>query len=155
MTYQIQGLDPAPFLPLANWTDEQLLGSGMQRIAVTADPGFPCRIRLDDAAIGDTVILLNHRSVLGGPFAASHAIFVTEGAAERAVSYDRVPPALDRRPLSLRAFDKDHMMVDAELVQPGACDPALRRLFERDDVAYIHAHNAIRGCFAAEVRRTG
>lgn len=155
MSYQIRGLDPTPFLPLADCTDEQLADAGMRRMTVSARPDFPCRIRLDDAAIGETVILLNHRSIPEGPYAASHAIFVTEGAKDRAVSPGVIPPALDWRLLSIRAFDEDHMMIKAELVQPGACDPVLRRLFEKDNVVYVHAHNAIRGCFAAEVRRAG
>lgn len=155
MTYQIKGLDPTPFLPLAEWTHEQLADAGMRRMTVSARPSFPCRIRLDDAAIGETVILLNHRSIPEGPYEASHAIFVTGGAKDRSVSHGMIPPALDRRLLSIRAFDEDHMMVEAELVQPGACDPVLRRLFEKGNVAYVHAHYAIRGCFAAEVRRAG
>jgi hypothetical protein len=33
-------------------------------------------------------------------------------------------------------------------------DPApFRRLLEDGDIAYIHAHNAVRGCFAAKVER--
>ncbi len=33
-------------------------------------------------------------------------------------------------------------------------DAAIRTLFTDDAIAYIHAHNAAHGCFAAKVDRT-
>jgi hypothetical protein len=153
MTYRISGLDPQPFAPFHYLSDEDLSARGIVRMLVTERPGFPCRVSLDDAEPGGTVLLLNHASVQDGPYAATHAIFVGEGGSEAAVFKDQVPPALARRILSLRAFDADHMMVAAILVQPGEADPAIRRLFEEPRVAYIHAHNAVRGCFAAVVER--
>ena len=154
MTYRIQGIDAAPFIPLFGLPDEELAAKGAVRMRVIERPGFPCRIALDDAQPGQTVLLLNHVSQDRGPYRASHAIFVTEGAVEPAVYQDAVPPALDRRILSLRAFDAHAMMVDAELVEPGGADEAIRRLFDQPEVRYIHAHNATRGCFAAAVERT-
>lgn len=153
MTYRIRGLDPAPFASLFQLNDAELARRSIIRMEVTAKPGFPCRIRLDDAEIGATVLLLNHVSVARGPYAATHAIFVSEGQERRACYQDAIPPALDRRPLSLRAFDPDDLMVDARLVQPGTADEAVRQLFGNPSTRYIHAHNAVRGCFAAEVER--
>ncbi|WP_029942023.1 DUF1203 domain-containing protein [Sphingomonas astaxanthinifaciens] len=153
MTYRITGLDPAAFAPLSALDDAGLAARGVVRMTVTDKPGFPCRITLDDAEPGASVLLLNHVSIAAGPYAARHAIFVSAGPAEAAVYEDRVPPALDRRKLSLRAFDSDDLMVDALLVEPGAADGAIRRLFDNPAVRYIHAHNAVRGCFAAAVER--
>jgi hypothetical protein len=45
------------------------------------------------------------------------------------------------------------MMTDAMLAQPGEADAAIRQLFANLEIAYIHAHNAVRGCFAAKVER--
>lgn len=123
---------------------------------VTERPGFPCRIRLDDAERGETMLLVNHVSLdAANPYRASHAIFVTEGAEQRAEYVDSIPPALDRRVLSLRAFDASDMMAHAVLTEPGMADAAIRRLFANAETAYIHAHNAVRGCFAAKVERFG
>ena len=122
-------------------------------IADTA-PGFPCRITLDDAAPGESLLLLNHVSHdSDGPYRASHAIFVSEAAESAAEFVDRIPPALDRRVLSLRAFDGAGMMVDAALAQPGEADAALRHLLENAAVDHVDAHNAVRGCFAARAVR--
>lgn len=152
MTYRITGLDPAPFVSLFALDDEALGRRSIVRMEVTSHPGFPCRVSLEDAELGQSVLLLNHVSLADGPYAASHAIFVSEGAA-RATYKEEVPPALERRVLSLRAFGSTHLMVDAALVQPGGADEAIRRLFDDPAVAYIHAHNAVRGCFAAAVER--
>ena len=152
MTYRIRGLDPADFAPLFALDEEALAARGVVRMTVTSKHGFPCRVTLADLDVGQTVLLLNHLSVARGPYRASHAIFVGQGG-ERADYQDAIPPALDRRILSLRAFDATDMMVDAALAQPGEADEALRRLFADASVAYIHAHNALRGCFAAQVER--
>lgn len=124
---------------------------------MTADgrPAFPCRITLDDVQAGETLLLVNHCSHDGdNPYRASHAIFVSESATEAAVYEDEIPPALDRRILSLRAFDKAGMMSDAALAQPSEADAVIRRLLADNAVDHIDAHNATRGCFAARVDRT-
>jgi hypothetical protein len=150
MTYRISGLDPRPFAPLFLLPEEDLAARSIVRMPVTSRLGFPCRISLNDAEPGGMVLLLNHVSIADGPYAATHAIFVSEGA-EQGRFEDAVPPALQRRMLSLRAFDGENMMVDAALASPGDADGAIRQLFENQVVQYIYAHNATRGCFAATV----
>ncbi len=153
MTYRIKGLEPAVFAPLFELDDAELDARGMSRMTVD-NPNFPCRISLRDCDLGDEVILLNHVSHDGNnPYRASHAIFVSKSAAEAADYVDTVPPALDRRILSLRAFDSRGMMVDAALAQPGEADPAIRKLLANPAATHIDAHNAIRGCFAARIDR--
>ena len=42
---------------------------------------------------------------------------------------------------------------DATLVQGDEVEPAVLTMFEKPEVAYIHAHFAARGCFAARIDR--
>ena len=155
MTYRITGLDPAPFRHLYALADDELTALGVVRMTVDAKPSFPCRVSLADRDIGERMLLLNHVSHDGaGPYRASHAIFVTEGA-ERAAEYlDEVPPAFASRILSLRGFAADGMMADALLTQAGEADAGIRRLFSNPEIVSIHAHNAARGCFSAKIERT-
>ena len=154
MTYKISGLEPSQFSHLVGLTDEELAAHGAVRMIADSSPGFPCRITLDDAEPGETLLLVNHVSHDGNnPYRASHAIFVSENAGQAAVYEDEIPPALERRVLSLRAFDEDGMMVEAALAQPGEADEAVRRLLANEWVDHIDAHNATRGCFAARVER--
>ena len=155
MTYQISGLDPTPFRHLIGLGNDELARYGAIRMTADKKPGFPCRVTLDDADPGDTLLLVNHCSHdVANPYRATHAIFVSEGAAEAARFEDEIPAALDRRILSLRAFDGDGMMTDAALAQPGEADAVIRRLLADPAVDHIDAHNAIRGCFAARVDRS-
>lgn len=154
MTYRIAGLEPSNFAHLVGLDEAELARQGIFRMTADGRPAFPCRITLDDAKAGESLLLVNHCSHDGNnPYRASHAIFVSEGATEAAVYEDEIPPALERRILSLRAFDKAGMMRDAALAQPGEADEVIRRLLTDGAVDHIDAHNAIRGCFAARVDR--
>ena len=127
---------------------------GACRMIADACPGFPCRVTLDDAAPGEPLLLVNHVSHANdNPYRASHAIFVGEGARQAACFIDQIPPALDRRILSLRGFDAAGMMCGAVLVQPGGADGAVRAMLADPLIDHIDAHNATRGCFAARVER--
>jgi hypothetical protein len=71
-------------------------------------------------------------------------------------AYDRVgevPEVLRVRPISLRAFDRDHLMVDADLAEGDAVEALIRRCLDNPAVAYLHAHYARRGCYAARITR--
>lgn len=76
-----------------------------------------------------------------------------EGAERAFDSVNTLPPVLLPRTLSLRAFDRDHMMVDADLVDGEQAETLIARLFAHPRVEYIHAHFARRGCFACRIDR--
>ena len=78
-------------------------------------------------------------------------IFVRRDCA--AFEGEALGPAMKLRMLSLRAFDEAGMMLDADLVDGANADPLIARLFANPDAAYIHAHYAKRGCFAARIDR--
>lgn len=152
--FRITGLDAAPFQPLYGLTAEALAASGVIRLTADEKPGFPCRVTLADAEPGERVLLLNHEhQPADTPFRSRHAIFVREGAAETATVVDRLPEQLAGRLLSLRAFDEAGMMVDAAVAEGGVAAPVIERLLARGDTAYLHAHFATRGCYAARVDR--
>ena len=152
MTYRIAGLDPAPYKPLFRLSDEELAERGIVRMTVD-DPTFPCRISLLDRPLGEEILLLNHVSHdVANPYRATHAIFVAD--VEQGEYFVVVPPVFEKRVLSLRAFDKAGVMVDAVLAQPGEADGKIRKLFDNPLIETIHAHNAVRGCFSAKIERS-
>ncbi len=79
MAYTVTSLPAEPFAPLFAMDDEALASRGARRVVADAPLGFPCRVSLDDAEPGETLILVNyeHQSA-STPFRASHAIFVRE-----------------------------------------------------------------------------
>ena len=154
MTYRISGLSPEPFRALFGASDEVLADAGAMRVRATASKGFPCRITLEDAAEGESLLLLNHEDhAAATPFRSSYAIYVRECAGEAMVLEDALPPVFEGRPIAFRAFDAEGMLRGASLALAGDADARIRELFDRPEIAYIHAHNAAHGCFAARVDR--
>ena len=155
MSFIVSGLPVAPFQHLFGLSDEALATHGVIRQAVDEPVGYACRITLEDAPVGETVLLLNYEhQPADTPFRSRHAIFVRESAVETRTVKDQIPASLAVRPfISLRAFDVGGMMLDAE-VSPGAALTApVERLLSVPGVAYIHAHYAGRGCYAAHIAR--
>ncbi len=155
MTYRITGLDPAAFAPLYGLSEAELAERGVQRIAVEANPGAPCRVTLGDAPVGASVLLLNYEhQPHETPYRSRHAIFVTEGAETVFDAVGVLPSALRLRPLSIRAFDAGHIMLDADLADGAAAvEATILRMLAAPETAYLQAHYARRGCYAAKVKR--
>jgi len=149
MTYRISGLDPAAFADT-----DTLLAAGAIRVRAESKPGFPCRVTLEDAEPGESLLLLNHVSHdVATPFRSAYAIYVRENAAEAPEYVDSTPAFLDHRMLGFRGFDADGILRRASVAGPGDADQAIRGLFAYDEVAYIHIHNAGAGCFMARAER--
>jgi hypothetical protein len=154
MSFRVAGLDPELFADLHALSDAALMDKGIERVFVSEKPSAPCRITLDDAEIGESVLLLSYdHQPADTPYRQQGPIFVRERGT-RFDGVDVVPPALARRTLSLRGFDARHMMIEAEVVEGGDAGAMIERFFRNSDVAYIHAHYARRGCFAAMVTRS-
>jgi hypothetical protein len=154
MNFRIQGLPAAEFAHLAGLGDASLREMNIERHRVDAPHSAPDRISLRDAEPGETVLLLNYEhQPAASPYRSRHAIFVIEGETRTFDAVDVVPDVLRRRMLSLRAFDANGTMVDADLADGREVESLIERLLARGDTAYIHAHYAKRGCFAARIER--
>lgn len=155
MSYVISGLPIEAFRPLFGLPDAELARRGVQRMPVTAPRGFPCRLRLEDARPGETVLLMSYEhQPAETPFRSRHAIFVCEQAVESRRYVDELPPALAAREfLSLRGFDRGGMMTDGQVVPAAGLEDAIRRMLDAPGTAYLHAHFAGRGCYAARIDR--
>ena len=115
----------------------------------------PCRVSLRDAVPGEVSILLHweHHAAPASPYRASGPIFVRQGASETASFVNHVPEQQRIRLPSVRAYDADGMMVDAEVTPGAELEALIGRCFRRPEVAYLHAHNARRGCYSCRVDR--
>jgi hypothetical protein len=154
MTYRIEGLEFAAFAGLLGLGDEDLAERGARRVTADSKPGFPCRVTLEDAEPGESLILFNHVSHdVPNPFRSAYAVYVREAAPTRACYVDETPPVFEGRALGLRGFDAEGMLRGAVLALPGEADAKIRALFDRSEIETIHAHNAAAGCFAARIVR--
>jgi hypothetical protein len=124
------------------------------RTIATKKPGFPCRVSLTDAEIGEEVVLIHYEhQPAETPFRASHAIYVRPNASQANLDVNEVPAMLRSRVLSLRAFDEQGMMVAADLADGTVVEKPLDDMFADPSVAYIHIHFAKPGCYAARADR--
>jgi len=154
MSYVITGLPVAEFAPLFGLSDEALAERGIIRRVADSKPGFPCRITLEDAEPGDSLLLLNYESHSADtPYRSAYAIFVNETAQATARKVDSLPDVFNNRPIALRIFNADGMLIGADLARGDETDAAIRRAFENSEAAYIHAHNAAHGCYSARIDR--
>jgi Protein of unknown function (DUF1203) len=152
MQFRISGLPAEPFQHLFALSDAELQRQGAVR-RVAENGGYPCRISLTDAKAGDEVILVNYEHQdADTPYRSRHAVYVRRGE-QRYESTGEIPEQLRKRLLSVRAFDAQGMMVDADVVDGKALEPLIGKLFADDAVAYIHLHYARPGCYAARVDR--
>lgn len=154
MAFRITGLSPERFCHLFGLSDEELARHGAVRMVADAKPGYPDRVALRDAEVGERLLLLNYtHQPADNPYRASHAIFVLEGAEEAYDQVGKVPEVMRSRSISLRAFDERDLMIDADLADGVDLERSIQRLLADSRVAYLHAHYAKRGCYAARVGR--
>jgi hypothetical protein len=158
MNFRISGLPLEPFVPFFSMSDEQLREHGARRVVAKAEDAplmQPCRISLRNSAPGEVSILLNypHHTTPTSPYRASGPIFVRQGVRATASFVNQVPTQQSTRLLSVRAYDAAGIMVDAEVTEGTELEATIKRMFCRGNVAFLHAHNAKRGCYSC--RTTG
>ena len=155
MNFQIKALSPATFQHLFPLSLHELAAHRAMRVTADKQPGFPCRISLVDAEVGEELLLVHyeHHSA-DSPFRASHAVYVRPGAAQANLSPNEIPQQLRSRILSLRGFDQSGMLLHADLAEGTALESAIVSIFAIPAIAYIHLHYAKPGCYAASVHRS-
>ncbi len=154
MAFRVVGLPSSLFSALYGLSKEELAKRGVEVRIADESPGFPCRVSLRDAPRGARMLLLNfEHQPAATPYRSQHAIFVEDGAEEAHPGVNEVPEVLARRTLSVRAFDQSGQMLDGVVVNGREAAPLFERLLAVPETAYLHVHNAGRGCYAARVER--
>jgi hypothetical protein len=154
MSFQLVGIAFEPFAALFSLADRELAELDAQRVIATEKPGYPCRVSLADAEIGEELLLLPYtHQPARSPYRASGPIFVRKAARQTRLDSGVIPDYVTLRQMSIRAYDAAHLMVDAAVCEGKDAAPTILRMFDDPDVAYIHLHNAKRGCFSCRVER--
>ncbi len=154
MDYLLSGLPLAPFASLFGMDAASLALHGARRVVADAQPGYPCRVTLEDAAPGESLLLLNWRHLDGDtPYRSDGPIFVRESAKASARFRNAIPAQQRGRLLSVRAYDGEGGMRDADVVEGVALEALVARFFADARVAFLHVHNARRGCYACRIDR--
>lgn len=153
MSFQFRSLDSNQFTPLFALDEAARADRGARLVVADSKPGYPCRLTLQDAEVGEDVLLLPyvHHDV-DSPYRGSGPIYVrNRPSATPAIG--EVPEVFRSRLTSVRAYDSRSMMVTATVAAGTDLDAVIREFFANQDVAYIHVHFAKPGCFGALVER--
>jgi len=155
-SFRLVGLAAENFEPFFAMHADELAALGVRRVVADASTGFPCRVSLVDAAIGEELLLLPFEHLRAtSPYRSSGPVFVRRGAQQALLEAGEIPPYVTRRLMSVRAYDANHMMVVGEVCEGEGVREPIERLMADASVAYIHLHNAKRGCFSCRVERAG
>jgi hypothetical protein len=152
--FLISGLPLEDFSNLFELDDAQLAVLNAKRYLADANPGFPCRVSLIDAAVGEPVILLPYmHHPVDGPYRGSGPIFVRERAKQAELDVNEVPEVVRCRLISVRAYNAQSLMVASEVVDGSNLEQQIEPFFTDEEVSYLHLHNAKPGCFSCRVDR--
>lgn len=154
MNYKIKALNYQEFEPLFELSDAELEKLSIKRMTVDEKPGYPCRVSLEDAEIGEEVLLLPYEfHITNSPYQAKGPIFVRKAASTKELDKNEIPVMLNHRLLSFRGYDKNGLMKEALTEKGINTNSAIEKIFENTEIEYIHIHNSSPGCYNCEVRR--
>lgn len=152
--FQMVALSETNFSYLFSMNHEELQHIGAVKMIADTKPGYPCRISLKDAEIGDTVILLNYEyHSVNSPYKSTGPIFVRKDVKMAKFDVNEIPEMLLHRTLSIRGYDCDSMMISARLAEGIDLSEAIDEMFDNIKIAYLHVHNAKPGCYNCLVKR--
>jgi hypothetical protein len=152
--FQVQSLDYQPFSPYFEMTDQQLAEVNAVRMTVTESPGTPCRVSLQDAELGEEVILVPFEHLPSrSPYRSGGAIFVRKGARRTNLAKDQLPTMLRSRMLSVRAYNSAGFIIDAAVTPGAEAEAVIGAFLDNSETDFVHIHFAKPGCFACSVVR--
>ena len=153
-SFAISALSERPFATLFELEDGELAARNMRRLRADSMPGYPCRVSLQDASVGEELLLLPFKHLPdASPYRASGPIFVRRGARRAVLGAGEIPASVSSRLISVRAYDAAHWMLHAEVCAGDALAAHFERVFADPAVAYLHLHNAKPGCYSCRVDR--
>jgi len=152
--FQISGIENIDFNYFFGLTEEELREKNAVKMIVDEQPGFPCRVSLKDANIGEEVILIpfEHHKV-DSPYQSSGPIFIRKNALAARLEINEIPVMLRHRLLSLRVYDQKGMMVDGRTMEGKKLKKEIGNIFENELAEYIQVHNSSPGCYNCQINR--
>lgn len=152
--FKIKPLSHKEFSGLFELTDLELEKIGAIKMTVDQFPGFPCRISLEDAELGEEIILLYYKHhKINSPYQASGPIFIRKRTNTPIFKNNEIPKMLNHRLLSLRGYDENGILKEASVIDGNTIKEQIIKTLENEKIHYIHIHNAKPGCFNCLVER--
>jgi hypothetical protein len=87
------------------------------------------------------------------PYKASGPIFIRKNAIKANLKINEIPEMLFQRNQTLRAYNKNGIMIDAISPKPSELKKGIGALFSNPKAIYIQIHNTNPGCYNCQVNR--
>lgn len=153
INYVVSGLDALEFEGLFKLNADELAKMGATREKVTVKPGYPCVISLEDAEVGEEVILMPYEHISSNsPYQSKGPVFVRQNVS-KATYHNSIPENLKQRTLSIRVYDDEDLMVNARTIDGTALEEFIQEAFQNPAAKYIQVHISSPGCFNCQVDR--
>jgi hypothetical protein len=155
-SFRVSGISAEVLDEFRELSDDELQQRNVFRYIADQKPGYPCRVSLADAEIGEPLLLLNFGHLISSsPYRSIGPVFVRESARETYVRVDEIPEVLRApgRLLSVRAYDGDDMLAGAAVIGTAEIDQSIQEFLADRQAAYLHVHYAGPGCFACRIDR--
>ncbi|MEO1258708.1 MAG: DUF1203 domain-containing protein [Bacteroidota bacterium] len=150
----ISGIKQNEVQHLFGLTEKERKAKGIKKITVNEKPGFPCRVSLADANIGEEIIAFNYEHhKANSPYRSSGPVFVRLNADEARLKVNEIPKMLVHRYLSLRTYNNKGMMIEATTVEGKNLGGSIQKIFSNEKAKYIQVHNARPGCYNCQIDR--
>ena len=150
----IKPIKKSTFAEYLNQSQEQLAKVNTKWLIADSRPGYPCRVSLKEAEVGERVLLVPYKyHNVKSPYQASGPIFIRENAETAELNINEIPEILAERLLSVRAYNIESLMIHAETVQGADLEDVIRNQFLNSSITYLQIHNANPGCFNCNVYR--
>lgn len=154
--FVLSGIDPASLQPLFDLDDAGLAAHHAVRRIADSARGFPCRVSLRDAAVGEELLLVPYwHQPAASPYRACGPVFIRRGAMPARLAANAVPPYVAQRLVSVRAYDHADCLVAAEVMEGVQVGAWLGGQLDDPGIAYAHLHSARHGCYLCHAGCTG
>jgi Protein of unknown function (DUF1203) len=141
-------LDP----DLVDQTRSAAAADGRSVVQAADDERYPVRCCLRRVRGDEGVVLLSARPPSAdSPYAAHGPVYLHAGSCDGYRADGELPEMLHGSTLSLRGYDRDHMITGTAVVAAGQLERAALELLSTPPTVYVFVHYAGPGCYACRV----
>lgn len=121
------------------------------------DAGWPLRCCLTESRADERIAIVAWSPMpWSGPYAETGPIVVHVDGCDAPADTERLPDAIDRRPVVLRPYGHDRRIAYhrvAHVPEGESVTSHVEQVLAHDDVDFVHARNVTGGCFAFAATR--
>lgn len=115
----------------------------------------PCRLCLNDTDPGQKHILASYSPFVesDNPYVEVGPIYIHEACVQYSEVYNFPPDIKKRKYLQVRGYNNKNEMIEADLSEGNNVEGMITKIFENQNVEYIHIRHGQTGCYLLRVER--